>query len=166
MKKAFGAPEDDDLDESLQFMGIQLNKEDCENWRHAVFLKAHSRNTKDIHTVSVNIRCQYRRDTGKIWSLRVMDTWRVYPVVLCGIDNHVPFGDHKKAFGNPSRTKEESIGLMSYWWVKDDLGVHMRVYSRDSQDVGVNHYAGELQWLYVCSIGLAPAGVGSWLGIG
>jgi len=164
MRKAFGTPDEDTRDESLQYMGVQLDKADLKNWRDAVFLRMHSVKKTDIQNASVNVRCQYRRETGKIWSLRVMDTWKVYRCIMCGIDNHARLEDHRKALGEPSRVKEESNLLMSYWWMKDDLGIHMRVYSHDFKDVGVNHYAGELQWLYVCSLSLAPAGLRGWLG--
>ena len=118
--------------------------------------------TKHLQHVSVNIRFQYRRNDGKIWSVRVMDTWRVYPCSLYGLDNHGHLEDYMNELGIPRRTQKESRILDSYWWVKRDLGFHLWIYSVDWSDVGITHRAGEAQFINVCSLKLTPPGVEAW----
>jgi hypothetical protein len=163
-RQVLGTPSMDGRDESLRDMGVSLDKSDRKNWRDALYMSMKKSKDMILEHVSINVRMQYRADTKRIWSIRVMDTWKVFRCSFYGLDNHARFDEIRKILGRPLKTKEESGSLDSHWWIKDDLGFHLRVYSRDLPDVGVTHYKGEAQWVLVCSLKAAPPGIASWFG--
>src|SRR5947207_590952 len=147
-------------------MGVSIGAVDQKNWRDLLFMSMKSPKRQELESVSVNIRMQYRRDTGQIWSIRVMDTWRVFRCSLYGLDNHDLLDQFVKDLGSPRKTEKESRSLNSYWWVREKLGYHMRVYSQDFPDVGITHHAGEAQWSFGCSFELVRSGIEGWFGEG
>jgi hypothetical protein len=162
VRREFGPPAMEGRDESLEDMGLIVPKSERKVWRDLLYMSVKPSDSRELKSVSVNLRFQYRKDNGVVWSARVMDTWKVWNRTLYGLNNQGKIGDFLKTLGKPSKQAEESPSLASCWWVKDDLGFHLRIYTRDFPDVGVTHYAGEAQWIYVCSLKLGPAGVRSW----
>lgn len=158
LRRHLGKPDEDARDESLSYALGSRGILQPKNWRSLLYLRFAPVNSSVIEAATVNLRFQYRRDTGAVWGIRVMDTWKLFPTEIHGIRNHGILASWLKELGKPNRISQASDILDDYWWVRRDEGVQIRVYSRDCRDVGVTYQRGEAQWVHVIDLLSAPPG--------
>lgn len=161
-RKTMGTPEIDEKDESLADIGVAEGSIDLKNWRHAVYMTMTPLGKEGLEAVSVNIRFQYRRDTGQIWSIRIMDSWKVYDCTLYGLRTRWHLEEFCKELGAPKRTAPQTKAMDNYFWIKGKVGYRIEIFNKQIRDVGVVNEKGEAASIGVCDLEIAPPGVKQW----
>ncbi|MEK7865977.1 MAG: hypothetical protein AAB434_04795 [Planctomycetota bacterium] len=166
VKKALGEPDLDEVDESLKYDGVVVSPEEAGLWRDLLYLQMHDVSSGLASQVSVNLRFQYRSDTGKIWSVRIADPARVMDVFLDEIPMRGTIDDCVERLGEPTGEGTTAPIVGQKCWIRGRRGYRVDYYTENHADPITPCRAGQLQMALVCDLDLAPRGFEKALGGG
>lgn len=158
VKRVLGEPEVDDIDESLKYDGVVVPVGEAGVWRTLVYLQMHDVRSGIASQVSVNLCFQYRSDTGKVWSVRIMDRAQILDVFLDKIPLRGTIDDCVERLGSPTREGKEAPIVGRKCWIIGRRGYRVDFCTDYHADPITPCKKGRFQSAMVCDLDLAPKG--------
>lgn len=166
-RKKLGDPQADVVENFEHLDRFIFTPANPENWRHALYSEMVEVNEGGVLTANLDFHLIYRKDTGQIWGISITGRADECRYQLLGISSRRSLKDCIAMLGKFNRRAagERPYTFDTYYWIKDGIGVQVRVYNRDYSDmIAGDHPEGQVDSVYVVSLSLAPPGFAGYFG--